>query len=610
VVDSTASDHQLEALLEYMKEQRGFDFTGYKRASLSRRFRVRMAALGLETFADYQDLLAADPPEFDRLFDTLLINLTSFFRDPAEWKFLAERVLPPLLAAKAPDARVRVWSAGCATGEEPYSVAMLFAEALGLEACCQRVKIYGTDRDEAALMKNRAATYSAREVAGVSPELLARYFTPQDGQYQFHRELRRTVVFGRHDVIHDIPISRIDLLLCRNVMIYFNSDVQAAVMGQFYRALNPSGYLFLGKAETLLSHKNSFLPMDAKHRIFQKGTEPPVARWRPAAPPAAAVDLFLGEHAMQEIIFEASPVAQVIVDQAGTLAFANANARRLFHLDGHEIGRPLQDLDLSYRPVDLRQALDEAYARGEEVRMPPVEWSLGGTSAVSLAVRIIPLYRDRTPIGASVAFEDVTLAQQITHELEKTREEKQTVQEELQSANEELETTNEELQSTVEEMETTNEELQSSNEEMETMNEELESTNEELRTVNEELRTRGDQLDHANQFLAGILASMKSGVAVLNRDLRVRVWSRRAEDLWGLREDEVLDQRFVHLDIGLPVAALVQPLHDCLRGKTQTLTLDATNRRGRPIRCHVTCTPLHLPGSDTEGAVVLMDEGE
>ena len=236
MADSMATDHESEALLEYMKEQRGFDFTGYKHASLARRFHVRMATLGLETFAEYQDLLAADPPEFNRLFDTLLINLTSFFRDPAEWQFLAERVLPPLLAAKAPDVRVRVWSAGCATGEEPYTMAMLFAEALGLEACRQRVKIYGTDRDEAALIKNRAATYSAREVGGVPPDLLARYFTLQDGQYQFHRELRRTVVFGRHDVIHDVPLSRIDLLLCRNVLIYFNSDIQAEVMRQFYRA--------------------------------------------------------------------------------------------------------------------------------------------------------------------------------------------------------------------------------------------------------------------------------------------------------------------------------------------------------------------------------------
>src|SRR5262249_50040178 len=216
----------------------------------------------------------------------------------------------------------------------------------------------------------------------------------------------------------------------------------------------------------------------------------------------------------------------------------NQRARQLFGLSPADLGRPLQDLELSYRPVELRAAMEQAYAAGGEVRLPVVEWPHSPQGALTLAVRLQTLRRVDAIIGVCVSFEDVTQAQRLAQELQRATEEERTAQEELQSANEELETTNEELQSTVEELETTNEELQSSNEEMETMNEELQSTNEELQAVNEELRRRTMELDQANQFLAGILDSLKGGMAVLDRDLRVLVWSQRAEELWGVRADE------------------------------------------------------------------------
>jgi len=605
----TAPDQELEALLAYLKEQRGFDFSGYKRPSLTRRIRARMSALGVESFPEYQDRLEVDPEEFVHLFNTILINVTGFFRDPPAWQLLADTLLPQLVAARGDAAPLRGWSAGCASGEEAYSLAMLLAEALRLEQCRERVKIYGSDVDEEILLKARVATYTAREVAEVPPELLERYFTAQNGQYVFHKELRRCVIFGRHDLIQDVPLSRIDLLVCRNTLMYFNADTQAEVLTRLHRALNEQGYLFLGKAETLLSLKSSFVPVDLKHRFFTKGTEPPRGLQPPLAlgRSGAAMNHQAGDQYLRDSAFEEAPLAQIVIARDGRLAFANQRARLLFALSAADLGRPLQDLDLSYRPVELRAAIERVYAAGGELRLPPVEWFHSPMGALILAVRLQTLHRFEAMIGVCVAFEDVTEAQRLAREVQRATEEERTAQEELQSANEELETTNEELQSTVEELETTNEELQSSNEEMETMNEELHSTNEELQTVNDELRRRTEELDQANRFLGAILDSLKGGMAVLDRELRVLVWSRQAEELWGARSDETRERHFFNLDIGLPVGRLIEPLQACLQGTQQEVTLQATNRRGRTIRCHVTCTPLNIADGRSDGAIVMMD---
>ena len=245
------------------------------------------------------------------LFNTILINVTRFFRDPPAWQFLAETILPQLLAARSEAAPLRAWSVGCASGEEAYSVAMLLAEALGVEECRERVKIYATDLDEDALQKARAARSTERELAGVPTPLLERYFTSQSGRCVFHKELRRSVIFGRHNVIEDVPLSRIDLLVCRNTLIYFNTETQARILVQFHRALNDQGYLFLGKAETLLSHKCSVRVVDMSRRFFMKETQLP----RRQPPPAsgrvgAAMNQQSVDHRLRDSAFEEEPLPQ------------------------------------------------------------------------------------------------------------------------------------------------------------------------------------------------------------------------------------------------------------------------------------------------------------
>ncbi|HEY7605181.1 MAG TPA: protein-glutamate O-methyltransferase CheR, partial [Actinomycetes bacterium] len=258
----------LEVLLDYLRRSRGFDFTGYKRASLSRRIDKRMQVVGVDSYLSYLDHLEVDPDEFTQLFNTILINVTGFFRDPPAWELVRGEILPQLLASKPASEPIRIWSAGCASGEEAYSLAMMTAEALGADMVRERVKIYATDVDEEALNQARQARYTARQVEGVPPELLTRYFEGNGGGYVVSKELRRSVIFGRHDLIQDAPISRIDLLVCRNTLMYLNSETQAHLLARFSFALREGGYLALGKAEMLLAHTDLFSPVDLKRRVF------------------------------------------------------------------------------------------------------------------------------------------------------------------------------------------------------------------------------------------------------------------------------------------------------------------------------------------------------
>lgn len=263
-------DPEWAGLLGYLLNARGFDFHGYKPASLARRIRKRMAAVGVTSFAAYQGYLEVHPNEFATLFNVILINVTSFFRDPAAWEAVRTTALPQIVAAKASDGAIRVWSAGCASGEEPYTIAMVLAEELGPDQFRERVKIYATDVDEDALNTARQAAYQDRQMEGVPRELLAKYFEHLGGLYFFRKDLRRQVIFGRHDLINDAPISRIDLVTCRNTLMYLNAETQARVLGRLHFALSDGGFLLLGRAETLMAHGQSFVPADLIRRLSRK----------------------------------------------------------------------------------------------------------------------------------------------------------------------------------------------------------------------------------------------------------------------------------------------------------------------------------------------------
>jgi two-component system CheB/CheR fusion protein len=420
------------------------------------------------------------------------------------------------------------------------------------------------------------------------------------------------LIFGRHDLVQDASISRLDLLACRNTLMYFNSDTQARILSRLHFSLAKDGYLFLGKAETLLTYGDSFRPVDLKRRIFQRISNAETRDDRFSLTPSQAPreDLAGGRRTeLREAAFDRGPIVQLMVDRLGRLRLANERARALFGLTLGDIDRPLRDLEISYRPIDLRSAIDAAYATRQTVMVSDFSWQdRPSGSLLQLELQVSPIESGHQDlIGACLSFLDVTEAKSLKAELDRTLRNLEAAYEELQSANEELETTNEELQSAVEELETTNEELQSANEELETMNEELHSSNEELRMMNDQIVQRSAEVDLANDLLESTLENLHVGLAVLEADLSVATWSQGAEDLWGLRKHETLGQPFLQMDIGIPLGSLRQPIRDCQAGVAgrQVVGIDGVNRRGKSIRCQVSCTL--LPESNgTPGRVLLI----
>jgi two-component system, chemotaxis family, CheB/CheR fusion protein len=608
----TEADESFEALLRYMRDSRGFDFTGYKRTSLMRRVRHRMTHAGHESFEEYLDVLQASSDEFAALFNTILINVTAFYRDPDAWDYIASDVIPRLLAERGPDTPVRVWSAGCASGQEAYTLAMLLAEALGPEAFRQRVKIYATDVDEDALTEARAASYDGKAVESVPPDMLTKYFEQQNGRYTFHKDLRRAVIFGRNDLVRDAPISRVDLLVCRNTLMYMNAETQRNVLGRLHFALAVQGTLFLGHAEMLLSHSDRFTPLNLKHRIFRKapGSHTGLERYDPAATMYERQGDIAGLTTVRDLAFRANPVAQIVVTGEDTVAMINHQAETMFGLSARDIGRLLRDLEVSSRPVELRAYLEQAKVDRRSARIPDVKWQRAGAETIWFEIHVNPLVDSENGLlGVSIVFFDVTATRALLDKVVATNHQLEAAYEELQSTNEELETTNEELQSTVEELETTNEELQSTNEELETMNEELQSTNDELHTINDTLRERSVELDDARTFLDSLINSVHLGLVVVDREMRVVVWNRGCEELWGLRADETNGELLTSLDIGLPMET-VRPLIGNAFVDPENpgeSVVDAVNRRGRATRIRVVCSSFQSPDGGVSGALLLMD---
>jgi two-component system CheB/CheR fusion protein len=567
-------DAALEALIEYVRDQRYFDFTGYKRASLARRVRKRVEALPVDGLGGYLAWLHEHPEEFEELFNTILINVTSFFRDQVSWDAIRERVLPALLAERHPEDPVRVWCAGCATGQEAYTIAMLLCDAMGEEAFRVRAKIYGTDVDSEALGVARHARYPLAQLEQQIPEgMVDRFFDREGTHGVFRKDLRRTLIFGRHDLVQDPPISRVDLLSCRNTFMYFTAAAQTQILQKFHFALKPSGYLLLGRSEALVSRTDAFTAFDLPRRVFTKARRPG-ERARPELPRESTRN---EETAMDPSTtdvrgagFDLSPVAQVLVDLSNVVQAINHQARVLFGLSSRDVGRPLADLELSYRPLELRSRLETVLAERHAVAVRGVQWTVGADTRW-FDVLVSPLTAPTGALeGASFSFVDVTVVRRVQEELDRSRGE------------------------------------------LETAYEELQSTNEELEAINDELRQRTDQLHEVNVFLESILTSLHCAVVVVDRDMRVKVWNRHATELWGLRSDEVEGVHLMNLDIGLPMEQILQAVRSSL-GVEPTeaeVVVHAVNRRGRAVSCRVRATPL-FDGEDTPtGAILLMDATE
>jgi two-component system CheB/CheR fusion protein len=532
-----APEISFKELLQFIVDERGVDLRGYKPTSLQRRLHKRMAHVRATHYGEYQQLLRHDPAEITQLLNTILINVTDFFRDPAAWEFLRTEVLPPVLDEYQPGDAIRAWSAGCASGQEAYSLAICLAEYFGDRLPEMDVKVYATDIDDEALTVARRGEYHVDQLRRLNHDLREKYFSGEGDVRRVNRDLRRMVIFGKSDAIHDAPISRIAVLLCRNMLIYFDSATQLHVLKRFHYALRPNGVLFLGKAESLLLHSDLFTPLHAKWRIFKKVQShdehphvPVNLRFAELAKNRAREELIILKEYYQSIL-ETVGQSIVVLDQAGKVNSANAASGKVWKIAAPLIeGTAISESAVAKACPDLLRKIEDAQQRRTSVTFD-CKIESEGTEAV-LSIRVRPIFsEDSALVGTIIYAEDVTPREH----LQSTVAELENTSKELQSANEELETTNEELQSTNEELETMNEELQSTNEELETTNEELQSLNEELETMNDELQVRTEEMDQLNARYVETLERMPFPVMLLNEQTKIEFWNTLAQKLFGFK---------------------------------------------------------------------------
>jgi two-component system, chemotaxis family, CheB/CheR fusion protein len=547
-----ADELSIAELIHILAEERGLDLRGYKHSTLDRRIHKRMAELNIRSIAEYVQRIRGDEEETNALLTTVLINVTEFFRDPAAWQVLRDSVLPQFLRRLRPGDIFRAWSAGCASGEETYSLAILMADVLGPKLGDYNIKIYATDIDEDALATARAGEYPAERLRRVPPELRERFFYGKR-TLRVTREVRQLVIFGRGNLVSDAPISHCNMVVCRNVLIYFNTEAQRHIFKRLHYALEPGGILFLGKSESKLTESKYFRSVNPRWRIFERMTE---HSGRPEVKDSTRFDTAMSDDGkvtqelrilrlQQSALLETLKPGVMIMDSSDVIVSHNEPSVALWGVPGLRLaGKKLDDTELVARCQDLPAYLETSKAGIKEVDFE-CRLRLSGEDRL-IQVTLKPMLSEAGErYGTVIYSENISSHEKLRH----TAEERDTAGEELQSANEELETTNEELQSTNEELETTNEELQSTNEELETTNEELQSLNEELENMNDELERRTRELNELTVRYGETLRGMPWPVLMVDREERIQLWNTAAQRLFGVGATSVVGVRIDQLPI-------------------------------------------------------------
>lgn len=583
----------IQAILVRLRTHSGQDFTCYKKSTMSRRIQRRMNVHHIDEPQAYLAFLRENPHEIDALLEELLISVTSFFRDPPAWKALAEEAIPRLLDDRPDGQQLRVWVPGCATGEEAYSVAIILEEQIRRSERTHPVQIFATDLDERAIDVARAGLYPEGVSADVSVERLKTFFSRQDGAYRIHKSIRDTIVFAQQNVISDPPFTRLDLIVCRNVLIYLDAGVQQHVLPNFHYALRPGGLLFLGSAEAVGEASDLFEVINGKYKILRrkditKPVHPMIThttiRRTPGEPvepedrsPRAQLQF---SKRVEQLLLDRFVPCSILVDERGTVMHVQGRSGMFLE---PEQGPPRNNvLEMAREGLAANLAACMRQARQEQreiVRSGIRVRTNGGHTSVDL--NVVPLKEPEafrnlflltlrpSPVpsdpGAMVepAVPDNIDRIDLERELQHTRENLQTTIEELETSNEELKSSNEELQST-------NEELQSTNEELETSKEEMQSLNEELNTVNSELQAKLEALARTNDDMNNLLNSMQVATIFLDTRLRVKRYTEQARDV----------VRLISTDIGRPLSDLTSILdystliQDCERVLTTLIPLE------------------------------------
>ncbi|HJT33606.1 MAG TPA: CheR family methyltransferase [Pirellulales bacterium] len=575
--ESRPKDEDLQRVFALLRTASGVDFSHYKRPTIERRLMRRMALHRFTKVSQYLELLQKQPHEINLLYQDILIHVTFFFREPDSFKLLAEKAFPKLVEDRQASEPLRIWIPGCSSGEEPYSVAISLLEFLGARADETPIQIFATDISNAAIDLARAGLYTDHAVQPVPPDLLRRYFTPVDGKHRINKRVRDLCIFARHDLTRDPPFSRVDLVICRNVLIYIDQPLQKRLLSTFHYALTPGGFLMLGAAETVGLQNDLFSLVDKKHRLYAKRhgrplpAEPLYGEGAYVAPPTVGVGKAAREHlqrktvqqeANQLLLSKYAPPGVVLNEQFQIVQFRGQTGHFLEPAPG-EVNLHVLKMVRPGLLHAVQTALREVRKSQAPVRKEGLHISFNGHGR-NVNLEIIPLVVADEPPHYLMLFEDVTEQESAAgvrvapppppdetsrdEELDQLRRELAASREYLQATIQDLEITNEELQSANEEVLSSNEELQSTNEELDTAKEELQSTNEELNTLNEELHSRNDELSRVNSDLFNLLGSVQLAVVMVDRALCVRRFTPAAEKLFNL----------ISTDVGRPIGH-IQP---------------------------------------------------
>ena len=597
--------NSLDDIFRLLQDRTRHDFSNYKPNTLNRRIERRMAIHAIETPALYAQFLRNNPQETDLLFKELLIGVTSFFRDPLVWQQLVDVTIPELLARRKPGDALRAWVVGCSTGEEAYSLAVAFAEVterLSRYHQCS-LQIFASDLSPDAIATARRGQYPWSISESVSPERLGQFFTAHDGYYRIAKRIRDSVLFAQHDVILDPPFTRLDLLSCRNLMIYFDATLQRRLLPLFHYSLRPGGVVLLGSSETMGRFNHLFTTLESKLRLYLRqdnvpGSNPDFLlkslpsltqiKKEPPMPPTLSLESQLIDSlqaAADRVLLQVYAPAAVVVNSEGDIVYISGRTGKYLEPAAGKANWNFHAMVREGLRAPLVAALKLAATQLDAVQMPHLETHHSDAAQIvnvtvqairepaALAGMLMIVFRDVAVIPAGRNRRKSDMALQTSHatEVQQCRDEIQTLREETRASKEELQSANEELQST-------NEELQSANEELTTSKEEMQSMNEELQTINAEMHTKLDDLAMAQSDLKNLLNSTDIAMLFLDKKLNVRRYTERASKIISLRESDI-GRPLSDLTTSLQYPTLQDDANDTVRtlviSEKQILTSDA-----------------------------------
>ena len=615
----------LQKIYALLRTATNHDFSLYKKNTICRRIERRMQVQQIDNIDDYVRYLQESDTETATLFRELLIGVTSFFRDPVPFELLRDRYLPELLKDKPDEYRIRIWVPGCSSGEEAYSIAIIVWECMEILGRSFEVQIFGTDLDENAINVARVGRYPDSIAVDVSEERLKRFFTKEESYYQINKNIREMVVFAPQNIIKDPPFTRLDLVSCRNLLIYFGQKLQNQLLPIFRYSLKEDGLLFLGSSETISQTTDLFTVCDKKWKIFKcrpSGREAPPALYYPTAEPVLQLvekeACVRGQdkenntaRLLKVILAQSNLPPSVVIDDSANIIYVHGRTGRFLEPAEGETSANIVKMARPGLQGDLARAIRRMSADRQEIKISRLRINdNGGYVEVNLTLRPLPDFQTGQHRLTMVMFDEIAAANgkkdngaPDSIEVEK-RDEVKKLEDILQTTIEEMETANEELKSTNEELQSTNEELQSTNEELETSKEEMQSLNEETTTVNAELQSRIDELIAANDDIKNLLDATEIATIFLDIELTVRRYTPKATELFHLTASDV-GRPIMHFATSLVNVRLVEYAEKVLTDLSQHES-EVGDEKGNSYRMRV--RPYRTINNVIDGVVVTFED--